>query len=233
MILEVHWRDLVDIALVAALLWVAFVWLGRTRARWALLGIAILGAGYLLARQLKIQHMDPCLKMAAVFTHFEGALRDEGIDEGATLVLHTAGKKSWFWYIPLPDDRVSVGVVGAIKHLIHNRQGDPQRITAREPLVLALEKGDRFLDLLGVEQDPLAADANQGHLQLGQRHQLLQRQALVSHGHLPVEANELVEREATAALMGGELGFSGLLEELSYQASTTIRACWGNRTGSA
>ncbi len=41
-----------DIALVAALLWSAFVWLSRTRARWALLGIAILGAGYLLARQL-------------------------------------------------------------------------------------------------------------------------------------------------------------------------------------
>ena len=41
-----------DIALVAALLWGAFVWLRRTRARWALLGIAILGAGFLLARQL-------------------------------------------------------------------------------------------------------------------------------------------------------------------------------------
>ena len=52
MILEFHWRDLVDIALVAALLWSAFVWLRRTRARWALLGIAILGAGFLLARQL-------------------------------------------------------------------------------------------------------------------------------------------------------------------------------------
>ena len=52
MILEVHWRDLLDIALVAALLWSAFVWLRRTRARWALLGIAMLGAGFLLARQL-------------------------------------------------------------------------------------------------------------------------------------------------------------------------------------
>jgi uncharacterized protein (TIGR00159 family) len=44
----------VDIALVAALLWSAFVWLRRTRARWALLGIVILGAGYLLARQLSL-----------------------------------------------------------------------------------------------------------------------------------------------------------------------------------
>lgn len=36
----------------AALLWSSFVWLSRTRARWALLGIAMLGASYLLARQL-------------------------------------------------------------------------------------------------------------------------------------------------------------------------------------
>lgn len=41
-----------DIVLVGALLWSAFVWMRRTRARWALLGIAILGAGFLLARQL-------------------------------------------------------------------------------------------------------------------------------------------------------------------------------------
>jgi len=50
--LEFHWRDLVDILLVAVLLWSAFVWMRRTRARWALLGIAMLGAGFLIARQL-------------------------------------------------------------------------------------------------------------------------------------------------------------------------------------
>jgi uncharacterized protein (TIGR00159 family) len=44
----------VDIAVVAALLWSAFVWLRRTRARWALLGITILGASYLLSRQLSL-----------------------------------------------------------------------------------------------------------------------------------------------------------------------------------
>ena len=52
--LEFNWRDLVDIGLVAALLWGAFVWLRRTPARWALLGIAMLGAGFLIARQLNL-----------------------------------------------------------------------------------------------------------------------------------------------------------------------------------
>ena len=90
------------------------------------------GQRAVLARQLKIQRQDPRLRMAAFFTHFEGGLRDPGIDEGATLVLHTACKKSWFWYIPLPDDRVSVGVVGPIRHLVQGRQGDPQRIFDEE-----------------------------------------------------------------------------------------------------
>ena len=39
------------------------------------------------------------------------AARDDGLDEGATLVMQTEGKNGWFWYIPLHDDIVSVGVV--------------------------------------------------------------------------------------------------------------------------
>jgi flavin-dependent dehydrogenase len=85
------------------------------------------GQRSLLARRLKLRRQDPCLRMAAIFTHFEGAQRDPGIDEGATLILQTCGNSSWFWYIPLPDDRVSVGVVGPIDHLVTGRQGDPQR----------------------------------------------------------------------------------------------------------
>lgn len=85
------------------------------------------GQRSLLARRLKLRQPDPCLRMAAIFTHFEGAQRDPGIDEGATLILQTRGNTSWFWYIPLPDDRVSVGVVGPIDTLITGRQGNPQR----------------------------------------------------------------------------------------------------------
>ncbi len=85
------------------------------------------GQRAILGRQLGIRRHDPCLRMAAIFTHFEGAQRDEGIDEGATLILQTRDNKSWFWYIPLPRDRVSVGVVGPIETLIRGRNGNPQR----------------------------------------------------------------------------------------------------------
>jgi diadenylate cyclase len=50
-----RWSDLVDIALVSLFAWAAIVWLRRTRARAALAGLAILGAVYFVARQLKLE----------------------------------------------------------------------------------------------------------------------------------------------------------------------------------
>ncbi|MCZ6676815.1 MAG: NAD(P)/FAD-dependent oxidoreductase [Candidatus Poribacteria bacterium] len=80
------------------------------------------GQSTLISRNLKIKTTEPKLKKASIFTHFEGGIRDAGIDEGATLILHTENKDSWFWYIPLPYDRVSVGVVGSIDGLLQNRR---------------------------------------------------------------------------------------------------------------
>jgi flavin-dependent dehydrogenase len=46
-----------------------------------------------------------------------GAYRDTGRDEGATMVLQTEESEGWFWYIPLHDDIVSVGVVAPFDYL--------------------------------------------------------------------------------------------------------------------
>ncbi len=90
------------------------------------------GQRSLLARKLGLRVTDERLKMASIFTHFEGGQRDPGIDEGATLICHSEGSKSWLWYIPMPDNMVSVGVVGPIPHLIHGRQGNPQQVLDEE-----------------------------------------------------------------------------------------------------
>ncbi len=90
------------------------------------------GQSSLIARKLGLRRHDPELKKASFFTHFQGAYRDPGIDEGATLVLHTEGAKSWFWYIPLHDDKVSVGVVGGIDHLVTGRVANPQQVFDEE-----------------------------------------------------------------------------------------------------
>ena len=95
------------------------------------------GQRSLIGRQLNLNTIEPNLKMASLFTHYEGGHRDEGIDEGATLILHTEEKESWFWSIPLPYNRTSVGVVGELDYLLQNRRDadgklDTQRIFTEE-----------------------------------------------------------------------------------------------------
>lgn len=93
------------------------------------------GRSAFLGRKLGLMRPDPELRKAAIFSHFEGALRDPGIDEGATLVLYTGDadkENAWFWYIPLPGDKVSVGVVGSLEYLISSRPGDPQAVFDEE-----------------------------------------------------------------------------------------------------
>ena len=79
---------------------------------------------------LRVADLDPHPRRP--FTHYHGALRDTGIDEGATLILQTESRKSWFWFIPLPYNCASVGVVGEIDSLIKGRSGTPQEIFDEE-----------------------------------------------------------------------------------------------------
>jgi len=90
------------------------------------------GQSALLARRLDLGRVDYGLRHASIYTHFRGAIRDEGKDEGATLILHTTSGECWFWYIPLAGDVVSVGVVGPMDTLIRNRDGRPHEIFFEE-----------------------------------------------------------------------------------------------------
>ena len=69
------------------------------------------GQSGILMNKLGLRLWDPLLDKGAVWTYWQGAYRDQGKDEGATIVIQTPDKKGWFWYIPLHDDRVSCGVV--------------------------------------------------------------------------------------------------------------------------
>ena len=91
------------------------------------------GTSTMLAKRLGIRSTDPALKKASYFAHYKGGRRDEGKNEGATLVLSTASNDGWFWYIPLPDDIVSVGVVGDIDRLVTKNKGkSPEQILDEE-----------------------------------------------------------------------------------------------------
>ncbi|WP_372370497.1 NAD(P)/FAD-dependent oxidoreductase [Candidatus Uabimicrobium sp. HlEnr_7] len=90
------------------------------------------GTSAFIARKLKIYEPDPHLNKGVLYTYFRGAARECGVDEGTTIILHTKGKDGWFWYIPLKDNVVSVGVVSDIPKLFSDRTLDPCNIFMRE-----------------------------------------------------------------------------------------------------
>ena len=90
------------------------------------------GQTALISRKLGLKEVDPKLRHSAFYTRYRGARRDEGDAAGATLILHTEDERSWFWFIPLPDDQVSVGVVGPVDYLLTSRQGGPEKIFREE-----------------------------------------------------------------------------------------------------
>ena len=89
------------------------------------------GQSSFLASRLKLKSTDPFLKKGTVWTYYRGAHRDTGKDEGATLIMQTAGKRSWFWYIPLQNDIVSVGCTGSMDYMFP-RGSTPEATFERE-----------------------------------------------------------------------------------------------------
>ena len=73
---------------------------------------------------------DPKLNKVAIWTYYRGAMRDPGLDEGATTIAYIE-KKGWFWYIPMTDDLVSVGLV-ADREYLYRKERDPERIFQSE-----------------------------------------------------------------------------------------------------
>lgn len=68
------------------------------------------GRACTLGRQLGLRCALPELRKASVWGYYRGGRRLAGIDAGETTMFMVPGG-GWFWYIPLPDDVVSVGLV--------------------------------------------------------------------------------------------------------------------------
>jgi flavin-dependent dehydrogenase len=84
------------------------------------------GQAAMLQNRFKLRLWDPLLNKGAIWTYWQGAYRDSGRDEGATMVLQTSTRNGWFWYIPLHDNIVSVGVVAPFDDLFKGRSGHEQ-----------------------------------------------------------------------------------------------------------
>jgi len=82
------------------------------------------GQASMLLNRFKLRLWDPVLNKGAIWSYFEGAYRDSGKDEGATIVIQTPDRQGWFWYIPQHDNTVSVGVVAPFDYLFKRGSGE-------------------------------------------------------------------------------------------------------------
>ncbi len=67
------------------------------------------GRHSVLGNHFKLKETYPHLQKISLFAHYEGVEADEGRD--GTLTRQLRATDRWFWYVPLPNDRASLGVV--------------------------------------------------------------------------------------------------------------------------
>jgi len=88
------------------------------------------GRDCLVAGKNRWRNRDPELNKIAIWTYYEGAMRDPGLDSGSTTVAYLP-EKGWFWYIPMRNNLVSVGLV-ADRDYLYRDSRDPAEIFSRE-----------------------------------------------------------------------------------------------------
>lgn len=98
---------------------------GETRRYYSKVVIDASGQNAVLSKQLGLRYNDAHLKNAAIYAYYRNAKRDEGRNAGATLVIHTPERNGWFWFIPLPEEITSIGVVAPPSYLCAGRGDDP------------------------------------------------------------------------------------------------------------
>ncbi|MDG2220611.1 MAG: NAD(P)/FAD-dependent oxidoreductase, partial [Rubripirellula sp.] len=84
-----------------------------------------------LANKLGLKQVDPSLKKAAIWGYYKNAVRGDGDNEGATIIMQTASKEAWFWFIPMSRGVTSIGCVGDADYLLKGR-GKPEEVYREE-----------------------------------------------------------------------------------------------------
>jgi flavin-dependent dehydrogenase len=67
------------------------------------------GRHSVLGNHFKLKETYPHLQKISIFAHYQAIEAEEGRD--GTLTRQVRAADRWFWYIPLPNDRASVGIV--------------------------------------------------------------------------------------------------------------------------
>ncbi len=118
------------------------------------------GLSALLANRLNLKQEYEHLKKIAIWTYFENAERDPGPHGGATIILHTRRKDSWFWFIPLRDNITSVGVVGNRDYMLEGRESPETTFAEELELCEAMQR--RLANASEVEKYRVAREFSYG-----------------------------------------------------------------------
>ncbi len=84
-----------------------------------------------IANKLKLKEVNPELRKVAIWSYYRDAIRDEGDNGGATIILNTESKESWFWFIPLSRGITSIGCVGDTDYMLKGR-AKPEQVFFEE-----------------------------------------------------------------------------------------------------
>lgn len=108
-----------------------------------------------IGTQLGLRDSVPGLKKASLWSYYRGGKRLEGIDAGETTIFMIP-ECGWFWYIPLPNDIVSVGIVASPDYLSLDSD-DSKSVFLREvdncePLKERLAKATRTDNVRGIRE---------------------------------------------------------------------------------
>jgi flavin-dependent dehydrogenase len=113
------------------------------------------GRATIIGNQLELKSEVPLLRKATAWSYYRGARRRPGIDGGETTVFMIPDR-GWFWYIPLPDDIVSVGVVASPDYLFDETpEFEPaflREVQRCRPLKLFIESGERVDKVRGIRR---------------------------------------------------------------------------------
>jgi flavin-dependent dehydrogenase len=107
------------------------------------------GQQSLIANRLSLRSMNPDLKKASIWGHFRGARRTAPDSQEVTSIMRTASKKAWFWYIPLAENKVSVGLVSDAEYLLKQGKSPSEVFQEHVQLCPALEHRLDEAELIG------------------------------------------------------------------------------------
>ena len=115
------------------------------------------GRAGVIGSQLALREGIPTLRKASFWSYYRGGAREQGIDAGETTIL-LLPEKSWAWYIPLPNDIISVGIVASSEHFFLNPSSPSplspdaiflRTVAASKPLSARLASAERVAPVRG------------------------------------------------------------------------------------